>query len=342
MFDFFKNQSLKTYNTFHLDVYAQNYLRLYTKEGWALFCEQQKTSSSSNKILILGGGSNILFLGDVQRLVVHPVMKGIRVVEQDKNNTWVEAGAGNVWDDLVDWTVEKGLGGIENLSLIPGCVGASPVQNIGAYGVEAKDVIELVRGIDLEDGKEFELTNEACQFAYRNSFFKNNPRQLLITSVVFKLDNHPEFKLSYGQLKSDVEKLGEANLKNVREAVISIRRSKLPDVKEIGNAGSFFKNPVVDEAFGEHLKSAYPDMPIYKAGEASVKLAAGWLIEKAGWKGYRSGDLGVYDKQALVLVNYGQAKGKDIFELSEKIKQSVFEKFSVELEREVNVVIGEF
>lgn len=338
MFDFFKNQSLKTYNTFHLDVCAQNYLRLYTKEGWALFCEQHKTRLSFPKKLILGGGSNILFLGDVHRLVVHPVMKGISVIDQDEKHTWVEAGAGVVWDDLVDWTVEQGLGGIENLSLIPGCVGASPVQNIGAYGMEAKDTIEMVRGINLEDGSDFEMINQACQFAYRNSFFKNSLRQLMITSVVFKLDNHPEFKLSYGQLKTEVEKLGETNLKNVRKAVIGIRKSKLPDVTEIGNAGSFFKNPVVDGSLVEQLQSAYPDMPVYMTEGSMVKLAAGWLIEQAGWKGYRSGDTGVYDKQALVLVNYGEAKGKDIFELSESIRQSVFDKFRVELEREVNVV----
>ncbi len=338
MFDFFQNQSLKAYNTFHLDVSANNYLKLYTKAGWTLFCEQQKTSFQLNDLLILGGGSNMLFLGDVQRLVVHPAMEGINVIDQDDQNTWIEAGAGIVWDDLVEWTVERDLGGLENLSLIPGCVGASPVQNIGAYGTEAKDVIHLVRGINIEDGTEFELTCDDCQFAYRNSIFKNSLKHYLITSVLFRLDNHPEFKLSYGQLKTEAEKSGEINLRNVRDAVIHIRRSKLPDVVEIGNAGSFFKNPVVDSTIGEQLKSFYPDMPVYSAENGRIKLAAGWLIEHTGWKGYRSGDLGVYDKQALVLVNYGQSTGKEIYELSEEIKASVLEKFGVELEREVNVV----
>jgi len=340
MFDFYQNHSLRQYNTFHLDVTAKNFLKLYTMEGWALFCESTKNDFSLEDILILGGGSNMLFLGDVQSLIVHPAIGGIRMVDETADHVLVEAGAGVIWDELVEWTVSKGLGGLENLSLIPGCVGASPVQNIGAYGTEAKDVIVLVSGIDLADGKNIELDNASCQFGYRNSIFKTGLKNLLITSVVFKLAKNPDFKLSYGQLMTEVEKLGAVDLRNVRKAVISIRQSKLPDVREIGNAGSFFKNPVVAVGFADQLKLAFPHMPVYRAEDGQVKLAAGWLIEQAGWKGYRSGDLGVYDKQALVLVNYGKASGRDIYNLSEKIQGSVFEKFGVEIEREVNVVNG--
>lgn len=340
MFDFYQNHSLKQYNTFHLEVTAKNFLSLYTKEAWTLFCESQKNKFSVEEILILGGGSNMLFLNDVDALVVHPAIQGIQIVDETSDHTMVEAGAGVIWDDLVEWTVRNRLGGLENLSLIPGCVGASPVQNIGAYGTEAKDTICLVNGIDLIDGKTVELDNASCQFGYRNSIFKTSHKYLLITSVVFKLSKHPEFKLSYGQLMTEVEKLGAVDLRNVRQAVISIRQSKLPDVREIGNAGSFFKNPVVDAEIAEQLKQAFPEMPVYKAAGNQVKLAAGWLIEQSGWKGYRSGDLGVYDKQALVLVNYGNATGRDIYHLSEEIMRSVFEKFGVELEREVNVVNG--
>jgi len=338
MFDFYQNHSLKQYNTFHLNVTSKNFLRLNTKEGWTLFCETQKNKFSIDDILILGGGSNILFLNDVEALVVHPAMHGIQIVDETADHTMVEQDAVVIWDDLVEWTVRNGLGGLENLSLIPGCVGASPVQNIGAYGTEAKNTISLVNGIDLIDGKTVELDNASCQFGYRNSIFKTSHKNLLITSVVFKLSKHPEFKLSYGQLMTEVEKLGTVDLRNVRQAVINIRQSKLPDVREIGNAGSFFKNPVVDAEIAEQLKQAFPEMPVYKAAGNQTKLAAGWLIEQAGWKGYRSGDMGVYDKQALVLVNYGNATGRDIYELSEKIMKSVFEKFGVELEREVNVV----
>jgi UDP-N-acetylmuramate dehydrogenase len=248
-------------------------------------------------------------------------------------------GAGEVWDELVQYAVDFGFGGIENLSLIPGSVGAAPVQNIGAYGQEVGSVVEKVKGFDLNSKVTLEFSAEQCEFEYRSSIFKNTLKSsFIITSVVFKLEKFPEFILSYGQVEEKAKEKGEVNLSTIRKAVIDIRQSKLPDVKELGNAGSFFKNPEVDSDFAEKLKIQFANIPVYPAKNGKAKLAAGWLIEKSGWKGIRDGEVGVHEKQALVLVNYGNATGQQIFDFSSKIKQSVFEKFGVELEREVNCV----
>jgi UDP-N-acetylmuramate dehydrogenase len=248
-------------------------------------------------------------------------------------------GAGEVWDELVQYVVDFGLGGIENLSLIPGSVGAAPVQNIGAYGQEVGSVVEKVKGFDLNTKLTREFSAEQCEFGYRSSIFKNTLKNsFIITSVVFKLEKFPEFILNYGQVEEKAKEKGEVNLSTIRKAVIEIRQSKLPDVSDLGNAGSFFKNPVVDPDLAEKLKLQFENIPVYPAKNGKVKLAAGWLIEKSGWKGIRDGEVGVYEKQALVLVNYGNATGQQIFDFSAKIKQSVFEKFGVELEREVNCV----
>jgi UDP-N-acetylmuramate dehydrogenase len=290
-------------------------------------------------ILILGEGSNLLFVNDFPGLIINPNLPGIKIVYEDRNNIWLEVGAGVKWDDLVEYAVFNRWGGIENLSLIPGKVGAAAVQNIGAYGMEIQHRIESVTGFDLDSQTEYTLDVADCQYAYRNSIFKNQLKnRFIITSVSIRLEKFPEFILNYGDLKAETEKLGAITLRNIRNAVIGIRDSKLPDPKVFGNAGSFFKNPVIETSVANQLLRFYPNLPTYPENEGNTKLAAGWLIDQCGWKGFRRGDSGVHEKQALVLVNYGNATGKEIFDLSEEIRQSVQEKFGVELEREVNVI----
>jgi UDP-N-acetylmuramate dehydrogenase len=338
MIRFSENYSLQKHNTFGIEAGAKYFFEFTDVEDLSVFLGSNK-SITGEKVLVLGEGSNILFLNDFDGLVIHPNIPGIHVVKEDRQNLWIEAGAGEVWDELVQYTVDYQLGGIENLSLIPGSVGAAPVQNIGAYGQEVGNVIEKVNAFDLENNMPLEFSAEECEFAYRNSIFKRKfKNKLVITSVVFRLEKFPEFVLSYGQVEEKVKEKGEVNLQNVRKAVIDIRQSKLPDVSELGNAGSFFKNPEVDREIAQQLKEQFETIPVYPTSESKVKLAAGWLIEKAGWKGVREGNVGVNEKQALVLVNYGNSTGRQIFNFSEKIKQSVFKKFGVELEREVNCI----
>jgi UDP-N-acetylmuramate dehydrogenase len=332
-----ENLHLKQYNSFGIEVIAKSFFEFTEKEDLIEFLSKNRLPE---KRLILGGGSNLLFTSDFDGLIIYPNIPGIGLINEDRNHIYIEAGAGEKWDDLVSFVVKYDLGGQENLSNIPGNVGASTVQNIGAYGIEAKDHIFLVKGVDLTTGGEVELSNEECRFGYRDSIFKSELKgNFVVTSVVFKLDKFPEFSLDYGSLKSEVEKLGNINLANIRQAVINIRTSKLPDPEKIGNAGSFFKNPVVLNDLAERLKVQYANIPVYESQlPGMTKLAAGWLIDQCGWKGYREGDAGVHKDQALVLVNYGNATGKEIFSLSEKIKSSVFEKFGVLLEPEVNVI----
>lgn len=335
----FKNIPLKKYNTFGLDYMAECLIHLKTeKETTSLF---NRSSDWKKPLLILGGGSNILFINDFKGTILYPELQGIKIEEQRENNKSIiiSAGAGVVWDDLVEWTVNRGFGGLENLTLIPGKVGATPIQNIGAYGVEVKDMIVKVKTISLNDGSIRIFNNEECEFGYRNSIFKKGEKgNYLVTRVYYKLIIEPLLNLTYGSLKEEVNRLGSESLRNVRLAVINIRRNKLPDPEIIGNAGSFFKNPVVPCSVADPLKKKYQLMPLYEDQSGSVKLAAGWLIDQCGWKGKRTGDAGVHDKQALVLVNYGKATGKEIFNLSQEIKKSVYEKFGVELQREVEVI----
>jgi UDP-N-acetylmuramate dehydrogenase len=338
MIRFLEDFSLKQHNTFGFDVKAKFCFAFTELADLDTFLHSNQ-SWKEEKLLILGQGSNILFTGDFDGLVIQPQVPGIFIIKEDRQNVWIEAGAGETWDDLVQFTVDYGFGGIENLSLIPGNVGAAPVQNIGAYGQEAGNVIEKVKGFDLQNGEIVEFSLAECEFGYRSSIFKSRLKnRIIITSVVFKLEKFPEFILGYGDVEKKASEKGEISLATIREAIVEIRRSKLPDVTELGNAGSFFKNPVVSMEVAEVLKQKYPSLPVYPAAAETSKLAAGWLIEQSGWKGFRDGDAGVHEKQALVLVNYGNATGKQIFDLSEKIKQSVFEKFGVELEREVNCV----
>jgi len=335
----YKNIPLKKYNTFGLDYKADCMIHISTeKEATALF---MGTVYWKKPLLILGSGSNILFTGDFKGTILYPELGGIKIEEQIQNEETIiiSAGAGVIWDNLVEWTVNKGFGGLENLSLIPGKVGATPIQNIGAYGVEVKDKIVKVKTINVDDGSIQVFSNGECEFGYRNSIFKNSKKsKYLVTRVYYRLTVSPLLNLNYGSLKEEVNKLGGETLKNVRQAVINIRRNKLPDPEITGNAGSFFKNPVMLSTDAAQIKKDYPLMPAYEDQSGYTKLAAGWLIDQCGWKGKRTGDAGVHDKQALVLINYGNATGKEIYNLSEEIKKSVHEKFNVLLEREVEVV----
>lgn len=338
MIRFSESYSLKLHNSFAVDAKAKYFFEFTELEDLEVFLNSNETWKEE-KIIVIGEGSNVLFLSDFDGLVIRPNIPGMGIVKEDRQNVWVEVGAGEVWDEFVQFAVENRLGGVENLSLIPGSVGASPVQNIGAYGQEVCSVIEKVKGFDLEKNEAIEFSADKCMFAYRNSIFKSYLKnRFIITSVVFRMEKFPEYVLDYGVLKEKVNEKGEVNLQNVRNTVMEIRSAKLPDVNLIGSAGSFFKNPIVDVENAEKIEGEFKAMPVFLADEGKVKLAAGWLIDKAGWKGYREGDAGVHEKQALVIVNYGKATGTDIYNLSEKIKQSVFDKFGVELEREVNCV----
>lgn len=338
MIRFFENYPLKNYNTFGIEANARTFFEFTEPEDLAVFLNSNH-SWKNQRLIVLGQGSNILFLDDFEGLVIHPKVPGIKTVGEDRSFYRIEVGAGEVWDEFVDFCVTYNLGGVENLSLIPGNVGAAPVQNIGAYGQEVCSVVERVKGFDLETLQMAEYSVDECKFAYRDSIFKSYLKnRFIITSVVFRLGKFPEFNLKYGFLEEKVKEKGEVSLKTIREAVIEIRNSKLPAVKNLGNAGSFFKNPAVEMAVADRLLNEFGDVPVYPAGDQKAKLAAGWLIEQAGWKGRREGNVGVHKDQALVIVNYGGATGKEVWDFSEHILQSVFEKFGVLLEREVNCI----
>jgi UDP-N-acetylmuramate dehydrogenase len=333
-----QNISLKDYNTFGIDANAKYFLTIDSSNDLIDFFASNKEYLKEER-LILGGGSNLLFTSDFNGLIIYPDIRGIRILSETDKIVEIEVGAGENWDDFVSICVEKGWGGTENLSLIPGNVGAVPVQNIGAYGVEAESIIAKVNGISLETLQKKSMAGNACNFEYRNSIFKTKLKgKFVVTSVIFRLLKKFSLVLTYGILKMELNNYEEVNLKTVREAVISIRKSKLPDPKEIGNAGSFFKNPVIYNEIAQKLKDQYDGVPVYAAGGGMVKIAAGWLIERAGWKGKSFGNAAVHDKQALVIVNKGNASGKEIYELSEKIRTDVYLKFGIELEPEVNVI----
>jgi UDP-N-acetylmuramate dehydrogenase len=332
-----RDVSLKRYNTFGLDYRASCFSTINSEKEAISFLNDWK--SLDEPLLILGAGSNLLFIKDFEGTIIHPEIGGIVIEEQKKEFIIISSGAGIIWDDLVEWTVKQGYGGLENLSLIPGTVGASPVQNIGAYGVEVRESIEKVRTISVSDGSIKEFSNEECRFSYRNSIFKAELKgKYLVTRVFFRLTTKPILKTDYGSLKEEVRKLGPMSQNTVREAVIKIRRNKLPDPQTIGNAGSFFKNPVVESSVADNLLAIYPDIPYYNDIPGHKKISAGWLIDRCGWKGKRIGNTGVHDKQALVLVNYGNASGKELLDLSLEIARSVSDKFGIELQREVEVV----
>ncbi|QTV05122.1 UDP-N-acetylmuramate dehydrogenase [Faecalibacter bovis] len=334
-----ENYSLKLYNTFGVDAKAKYFAEVsnFTELKKALVFRRQ----NNLPILFIGGGSNMLFVNDFNGLALKLNLKGIEIINENDDYVEVKAQGSENWHQFIQWTLTQNFGGLENLSLIPGNVGTAPIQNIGAYGVEAKDTIVEVQALSLETGDERIFSNEECKFGYRESVFKNELKgQYVLVSVTFRLSkrNH-QLKTSYGAIQQELEVEGISNptIQDVSAAIIRIRESKLPDPAQIGNSGSFFKNPVISNSEFEKVFAQHPTIVNYPA-ENGVKLAAGWLIEQAGWKGKRFGDAGVHDKQALVLVNYGNATGKEIYDLSENIIQDVQSKFGVTLEREVNMI----
>lgn len=333
-----ENISLKPLNTFGIAKNARFFIavdsEMQLKQAlvWA--------KNHNQNVLILGGGSNILLTKDFDGLVIKIEIKGINLIREDENYIWVKVGAGEGWHDLVRYAIDKNWAGIENLSLIPGTVGASPMQNIGAYGVEIKEVFESLDALNRSSVQMETFSAEACKFGYRESVFKHELKdKYVICTVVFRLKKNPDFRIEYGAIQDVLKEKGitELSIKAVSDAVSEIRMSKLPDPKKIGNAGSFFKNPTISHKQFTELRSVFPEMPGYPTPDG-VKVPAGWLIEQAGWKGKRIGEVGVHAKQALVLVNYGNGEGSDIKSLSEKVGQSVMEKFKVQLQPEVNFI----
>ena len=334
---FFQNHSLLQYNTFGLDVRAK-YLFEFNSEDELIVALQHK-HIKENPLLVIGQGSNLLFLNDFDGVVLHSAIRGIEVISETDETVDLEVGSGVIWDDLVAYCVQQGWSGIENLSLIPGETGAAAIQNIGAYGVEIKDVVQKVKTVRIADGKreDFELAD--CGYAYRESVFKKELKgQYIVTSVTIRLSKKSDFTLTYNHLEKEVLKNGGLNLQNIRNTIIQIRESKLPDPKVLGNAGSFFMNPVVSREKFESLQSCYPEMPHYFVSNLEEKIPAGWLIEQCGWKGRTIGNVGVHAKQALVLINCGGAKGTEIADLASQIQQSVFKKFGIQLIPEVNYI----
>jgi UDP-N-acetylmuramate dehydrogenase len=333
-----ENFDLSEFNTMGLAAKARYFVSIRSAKQLSEVLKDPKLHTLP--MFMLGGGSNVLFIEDYSGLVIHADIKGKEIVHEDQHEVHIKAGAGENWHELVMYCVEKGWGGIENLSLIPGFVGAAPIQNIGAYGVELEEVFECLEAVEIESGNLRTFSKEDCKFGYRDSIFKNELKgKYLITSVTLQLQRQPKVNTSYKALSEKLERDGikDPSIKQVSEAVIDIRRSKLPDPSEIGNTGSFFKNPVISKQEFTTLQGNYPDIPNYKVGD-KVKIPAAWLIDQCGWKGKRFGDAGVHKMQALVIVNYGNATGEEIWDLAQRIRSSVKEKFGVSLIPEVNVV----
>jgi len=335
-----ENISLKPYNTFGIDVNARHFVEIQSKEQFQELI--QSAIYQNNHSLILGGGSNILFTKDFEGIIIQNTLKGIEVVDETDHLINVKAQAGENWHQFVMYCVQHNYGGIENLSLIPGTVGAAPMQNIGAYGVEMKEVVKEVEVIDLKNGATRVVSNEECQFGYRESVFKHQWREkFFISSVTLTLTkNKHHLNVSYGAIQDTLKQMNiiDPSIQSISDAVIHIRQSKLPDPSLIGNAGSFFKNPSVTKIHYDQLKKDYPSLPGYASENQLVKVPAGWLIEQCGWKGKRFNDAGVHAHQALVLVNYGHARGEEILQLASHIQSSVKEKFNIDLSTEVNII----
>jgi len=329
--------SLLHYNTFGIDVNADCFIEYDSVDDLCVVLQLDIVKSS--ELLAIGGGSNLLFLNDFKGVVIHSVYNKIKQVDEDDQHVYLEVGSGVNWDDFVEYAVENGWGGVENLSNIPGEVGASAVQNIGAYGVEVQDVIVTVNAVEIATSKTKTFTNEACCYAYRQSVFKNELKgKFIITSVIFRLSKQPNFVLNYQHLEEDLLKSRAINLRQIRKTIIAIRESKLPDYKLLGNAGSFFMNPVITKQEFNNLQVKYPAIPHYFVSNTEEKVPAGWLIDQCGWKGKQIGNAAVHDKQALVIVNKGNATGTEIVYLAEKVQQSVTEKFNIDLTPEVNYI----
>lgn len=333
------NASLKNVNTFGIESRARVLVAFSSVDDLDVILANKEVNTLPR--IILGGGSNILLTGDFDGLVLKNNVKGIECIAEDEKHYFVKAGAGENWHQFVLTTLKENWAGLENLSLIPGNVGASPMQNIGAYGVEIKDRFDRLEAYNIETGEVEVFDREACAFGYRESVFKRGLKgKYIILSVTYKLLKEPEYSVKYGSISAELERMGsvEMSIQAISRAVINIRNSKLPNPAELGNAGSFFKNPVILEEEWKKIQIAHPDIPNYPAPEGKVKLAAGWLIEKAGWKGKRVGNCGMHARQALVLVNYGGATGQEIFNLSSEVRNSVAAQFGVDLEREVNII----
>ena len=333
-----RDKSLKKYNTFGIDCSASEFLSVTSIEDLTTALSERQNTP----LFLIGGGSNMLLIHDIEALVLHIDLKGITVISEDDDSVFVQAMAGENWHEFVMYCIAKNYGGVENLSLIPGNVGTAPIQNIGAYGVELKDVFHSCSAIHINSQEERTFDREACEFGYRNSVFKKELKgSYVITSVTFKLTkNIHQLHTSYGAIQQELEskKIESPTIADVSNAVIAIRKSKLPDPSEIGNSGSFFKNPVIHlDAFKE-FRLRFPEAPYYEISPTEFKIPAGWLIEQAGFKGKRFGDAGVHTKQALVLVNYGEATGAQIWELALNIQKEVKDKFEIYIEPEVNVV----
>lgn len=333
----YTNYPILRYNTFGMDVKTSCFVEYSSVSELQSFLSAKEYSLP---LLHIGGGSNLLFLSDFKGTILHSAIKGIDITGESDEWIDIKVGAGEVWDDFVSYTVSKGFYGAENLSIIPGEVGASAVQNIGAYGVEAKDIILTVHTVRISDSTERVFSNEECRYSYRNSIFKGEMKgQYIVTHVTFRLRKSPVFHLSYGNINSELEKRNlSPSLANIRDIIIEVRRSKLPEPEEFGNAGSFFMNPMVSMQKFKQLESEFPDIPHYPVDENTVKIPAGWMIDRCGWKGRNIGPAGVYHKQALVLVNLGGATGKDISCLADEIIKSVYEKFGVDIHPEVNYI----
>ncbi|WP_367773830.1 UDP-N-acetylmuramate dehydrogenase [Flavobacterium sp. WC2421] len=332
------NFSLKNYNTFGIEASAKQFVNVQNVTDLTSILKQNKTA----KKFILGGGSNMLLTQNINALVLHIDLKGKRIIQENDDFVWVESQAGENWHEFVLWTIAQNFGGLENMSLIPGNVGTTPIQNIGAYGTEIKDTFVSCKAITIENQEIKNFIKEECHFGYRESIFKNVAKdQYIITSVVFKLTkrNH-KINTSYGDILGELEKNNITNpsLKDVSNAVIAIRQSKLPDPKELGNSGSFFKNPILLKTDFEKIHQQFPEMKYYEVSETEVKVPAGWLIEQAGFKGKRFGDAGIHKNQALVLVNYGNATGQEILAVSKTIQDTIFKTFGIHIEAEVNVI----
>lgn len=333
------DRSLKEFNSFGVEAKAKQLITISSVGDLKQLLAS--TLINNSRWLVLGGGSNILFTGDFEGTVILNRIKGIEIVRENDDHVWIKAGSGEVWHDFVMWCVNRNYGGVENLSLIPGCVGAGPIQNIGAYGVEIKDVIEHVECMMTTDGSIRMLSNKECMFGYRDSIFKNTLSQkCIIVSVLMKLSKKPQINTSYGAIRQELEKAGiiDPGIKDVSEAVIRIRKSKLPDPTELGNAGSFFKNPEIEKVHFENLRNEYTSIPGFEQTSGKIKVPAGWLIEQCGLKGVRFHNTGTHKDQALVIVNFGNASGKEILDFANSIIEKVKTRFNIILEKEVNII----
>ena len=332
------NFSLKKYNTFGIEAKAKQFVAVHNLEDLKSILENH----TADKKFILGGGSNMLLTQDIDALVIHVDLKGKKIIKEDDDFVWVESQAGEVWHEFVLYTIDNNFGGLENMSLIPGNVGTTPVQNIGAYGTEIKDTFVSCEAMNIATQEMKSFTKEDCKFGYRESVFKQEAKDIyVITSVVFKLTkrNH-KINTSYGDITKELENqnVTTPTLKDVSNAVIAIRQSKLPDPKELGNSGSFFKNPIISKELFEKVQQKFPEVKFFEVSPTEVKVPAGWLIEHSGLKGYRKDDAGVHKNQALVLVNYGNATGQDILNLSKYVQKTVFDKYGIAIDAEVNVI----